>query len=97
MSPELLCRTHPARYLERAAQAKEPALVWEMAPKLGEELAAAFASNGAGPKTRAPCSACSHVWTTRLTAAEAAVARLRTKPRATSFASTGLICERCRR
>jgi len=94
MSPELLCRAHLARLLEHTAQAKEPALVAAMARKLGEELAGAFASNGARPERRANCPACSEVWTTTQTAAEAVVAMLRTEPGATSFASTGVICAR---
>jgi len=94
MSPKLLCRAHLARYLEHAAQAKEPALVAAMARKLGEELAGAFAGNGARPERRASCPACLRVWTTTLTAAEAVVAMLRTEPGATSFASTGVICAR---
>ena len=94
MSPELLCRAHLARYLEHVAQAKEPALVAAMARKLGEELAGAFAGNGAGPERRPSCPACLRVWTTTLTAAEAVVAMLRTEPGATSFASTGVICAR---
>jgi hypothetical protein len=94
MSLKLLCRAHLACYLEHAAHAKEPALVRAMACKLGDELAGAFVSNGARPERRAACPACSHVWTTTLTAAETVVAMLRTEPGATSFASTGVICAR---